>query len=150
MLVPDLPELTRGRPIQLLSADPKNVLYIGNIPKHIGEDQLRKELVSLCGTDIRKVDLCRDTEGRSKGFGWATFVSHSDAEDAVKVLHQKNFHDLTMIAAFAEKKSAEKNAFVLIFLLSVLFIIYYLIDSKKNKNKKQQQQQERRNKGRLR
>lgn len=63
--------------------DPKNKLYVGNLP-YEATDTTLTELFSEYGEVTEAVVISDKFSGRSKGFGFVTFAKDEDAEKAVK------------------------------------------------------------------
>lgn len=58
-------------------------LYVGNLPFSVN-DQTLMDMFSECGT-VESANLITDRDtGRSKGFGFVTMSSDSEAEEAIK------------------------------------------------------------------
>lgn len=64
-------------------------VYVGNLPFSVNEEELKK-LFSSYGK-ISEVSLISDKfSGRSKGFGFVTFVSSEDAQKAISEMNDKD------------------------------------------------------------
>ncbi|HDZ61247.1 MAG TPA: RNA-binding protein [Candidatus Pacearchaeota archaeon] len=69
-------------------ASPSKV-YVGNLPFSVDDDELRK-LFSSYG-EMSEVSLISDKfSGRSKGFGFVTFVKSEDAQKAISEMNDKD------------------------------------------------------------
>ena len=63
-------------------------LYVGNLPYSFGDNELR-ELFAPFG-EISEANIIKDKySGRSKGFGFVTFVEKADAEKAISEVNDK-------------------------------------------------------------
>ena len=64
-------------------------LYVGNLPWSI-DDKGLSELFASYG-DIEEAVLIKDKfSGRSKGFGFVTFVNDADADKAIAEMNEKD------------------------------------------------------------
>jgi len=66
-------------------------LYVKQFPTTWDEAKI-KEMFGAFGT-IANVAISRDTEGKSKGFGFVNYADHTGADAAVKALNGKNIED---------------------------------------------------------
>jgi RNA recognition motif-containing protein len=64
--------------------DQKNKLYVGNLPYNITQEQL-KEIFEKFGEVVEVIIITDKFSGRSKGFGFVTFVDEKAAEEALKM-----------------------------------------------------------------
>ncbi len=67
--------------------DPKK-LYVGNLPWSINADQLR-QMFSEFGEITEAVIITDRISGRSKGFGFVTFIEEESAKIAEQNMNQK-------------------------------------------------------------
>ncbi len=71
-------------------------LFVGNIDWGTNDEQLQ-ELFSQYG-DIEEAVIIKDRfSGRSKGFGFVTFVNDDEADKAVAELHEKDFNGRNLV-----------------------------------------------------
>jgi RNA recognition motif-containing protein len=64
-------------------------LYVGNLPFSVGYEKL-KELFSSFGEVEEAVVISDKFNGRSKGFGFVTFVNDADADKAIAEMNEKD------------------------------------------------------------
>ncbi len=67
-----------------------NKLFVGNIPWSVSSDQLR-EIFSEVGEIEEAVVITDRMSGRSKGFGFVTFVTEEDAQAAIEKFHEYEY-----------------------------------------------------------
>ncbi|KAL6996373.1 hypothetical protein U1Q18_006502 [Sarracenia purpurea var. burkii] len=84
-------------------------LYVKNLGEYVTEDIL-KEKFSEFGK-VRKVLIIKDTEGKSRGFGFINFESHEEAEKAVEALNGAMLGSEKLFVGKAQKK-AEREEFL--------------------------------------
>ena len=63
-------------------------IYVGNLPFSVGQEQL-KELFSQYGEIEEAVVISNKFSGRSKGFGFVSFVDDAAADKAVAEMNKK-------------------------------------------------------------
>ncbi|MBL7059098.1 RNA-binding protein [Candidatus Pacearchaeota archaeon] len=64
-------------------------IYVGNLPWSVDHDKL-KELFASYG-DIEEATVISDKySGRSKGFGFVTYVNDADADKAIAEMNEKD------------------------------------------------------------
>ena len=85
----------------------KKKLFIGNLPWSINEQSL-KDMFSQFG-EISEVVVINDRyTGRSKGFGFVTFVNEADAEKAIAEMAEKEVENRKIIVNVAKPRE-ERN-----------------------------------------
>ena len=75
-------------------------VYVNNLDPNLDESMV-KSCFSLCGTVVQAKVLCY-SNGISKGFGWVTFSSPSEAITAVARFHGKP-HSLSHDSGFCKE-----------------------------------------------
>ncbi len=71
-------------------------LFVGNIAWETSNDQLQ-ELFSQYG-EVEEAIIIKDKfSGRSKGFGFVTFVNDEDADKATSELHEKDYNGRNLV-----------------------------------------------------
>ena len=89
-----------------------NKLFVGNINWNASSEDLQN-IFSEYG-ELEEVVLVKDEQGRSKGFGFITFVNEADAQTAMKAL--QNFEidgrPLFINEARPKEDSRERKPFV--------------------------------------
>jgi hypothetical protein len=77
-------------------------IIVLNLPRNINQDELG-ELFSPYGK-ITSVDLVMDkVKGTSKGFGFVEVSDKTDAQNAIKALHNKKIGENKIRVKFADK-----------------------------------------------
>ena len=71
-------------------------LFVGNLPFKTTSDSL-KELFSQFGEIEEAVVISDKFSGRSRGFGFVTFVNDADADKAIAELHEKEYEGRNLI-----------------------------------------------------
>lgn len=100
----------RVQTVKVVRADPKNVLYVGNIPRGLSEDDVRLALQEATTTyEVTKFKLCTTLEGESKGYGWATFKDHKCAVQGMRLLQSTPVFGLYLNVHMAEPRTQEED-----------------------------------------
>jgi len=81
----------------------KKKLYVGNLPWSMSGDSL-KELFSQYGEISEAIIISDRMSGRSKGFGFVTFVNDADAEKAVAEMHEKEIEGRKIVVNVARPR----------------------------------------------
>jgi len=81
----------------------KKKLYVGNLPWSMSGDSL-KELFSQYGEISEAIIISDRMSGRSKGFGFVTFVNEADAEKAVAEMHEKEIEGRKIVVNVARPR----------------------------------------------
>lgn len=81
----------------------KKKLYVGNLPWGLNNDSL-KELFSTYGEVAEAIVISDRMSGRSKGFGFVTFVNEADAEKAVAEMHNKDVEGRKIVVNVAKPR----------------------------------------------
>ena len=82
-------------------------VFVKNLDETIDEAELEK-LFSAFGK-ITSSSLSRDTEGKSKGFGFVNFENHEDAQKAVDEMNEKEIQGKALFVGRAQKKSERED-----------------------------------------
>jgi RNA recognition motif-containing protein len=61
-------------------------LYVGNLPYSVDDESLHQHFSQFGAVDSAKVIMDRDS-GRSKGFGFVSFMDFKDAAAALREMH---------------------------------------------------------------
>lgn len=86
----------------------KKKLFIGNLPWSINEQSL-KDLFAPFG-EISEVVVINDRyTGRSKGFGFVTFVNEADAEKAIAEMAEKEVENRKIIVNVAKPREERRD-----------------------------------------
>eukprot|EP01116_Phalansterium_solitarium_P017431 TRINITY_DN4293_c0_g1_i1.p1 TRINITY_DN4293_c0_g1~~TRINITY_DN4293_c0_g1_i1.p1 ORF type:complete len:601 (-),score=118.02 TRINITY_DN4293_c0_g1_i1:249-2051(-) len=86
----------RRATVRVQLADPKNVLYIVGIPKDFTYEQASAEVSQNGKVEFTKFDLATDSDGRSRGYGWITYVDHEAALIALRNLQNSFIRGMPM------------------------------------------------------
>ena len=78
-------------------------LFIGNLSWSMSSDDLRDAFASFGDIDDAVVITERDT-GRSRGFGFVTFVNAADADAAIAEMHEKDHMGRPLIVNEARER----------------------------------------------
>ena len=81
----------------------KKKLYVGNLPWSMSGDSLR-ELFAQYGEITEAIIISDRMSGRSKGFGFVTFVNEADAEKAVAEMNEKEIEERKIIVNVARPR----------------------------------------------
>jgi len=101
------------RALRVKSSEQKTVLFLGNLPMELTQDEVRDAVLALLQGKIDAASLRVDVkftpppERRSKGFGFATFQSNAQAEFARRVLSASTVNGRQVNASWAEHPPAE-------------------------------------------
>lgn len=99
---PHIPKKERQQKIEEARSRFTNI-FVKNIDPDVTQEQF-EELVNKYGK-VTSVFLSLDDEGKSRGFAFANFESHDEAQKAVDELHDLEFHGQKLFAARAQKKT---------------------------------------------
>ncbi|MCL4374765.1 RNA-binding protein [Patescibacteria group bacterium] len=86
----------------------KKKLYIGNLPWSVNNDSL-KEMFAAYGEISEAVVITDRYSGRSKGFGFVTFVNEADAEKAVAEMAEKEVGGRKIVVNVARPREERGN-----------------------------------------
>nr|CAB3265476.1 CiGRP1 cold-inducible RNA-binding protein [Phallusia mammillata] len=81
----------------------KNKLYVGNLSYKVDDDMLREEFSKYGDVIEVAVVLDRDTN-RSRGFGFVTYNTEAEAENAKEKLRDVDFHGRTLTVSDANPR----------------------------------------------
>ena len=81
----------------------KKKLYVGNLPWTMTNDSL-KELFATYGEIAEAVIITDRFSGRSKGFGFVTFVNDADAEKAIAEMAEKEVEGRKIVVNVARPR----------------------------------------------
>ena len=80
-------------------------MYVSNLSFHTGEDELRKLFEQFGSVSSAKIITDRET-GRSRGFGFVEMDSTTEANEAMKNLHNKEIEGRAMSVTVAREKTS--------------------------------------------
>ncbi len=86
----------------------KKKLYVGNLPWSVNDQSLR-EMFSPFGEITEAVIISDRYTGRSKGFGFVTFVNEADAEKAVAEMANKEIEGRKIVVNVAKPREERSN-----------------------------------------
>lgn len=76
---------------KVTQADPKNTIYVGNIPPTLNEEQIIQEIERICNERVLRFELHMNPDGTSKCYGWARFSDHETALLCIQTLNSTPF-----------------------------------------------------------
>ena len=85
-------------------------LFVGGLSWGTTDEDLRKAFASYGEITEAKVITDRDT-GRSRGFGFVTFVRDEDAKTAISKMHGTSLDGRTLTVNEAQEKSPRQGTF---------------------------------------
>jgi RNA recognition motif-containing protein len=71
-------------------------LYVGNLSYTVNDSSLQQQFSQFGGVVSAKVMMDRDT-GRSKGFGFVEMSSETEAQAAIRGLHEQSWDGRNMV-----------------------------------------------------
>lgn len=96
-----IPKKDRQSKFEEMKANFTNI-YVKNINPEVTDDEFR-DLFAKYG-DVTSSSLARDSEGKSRGFGFVNFTTHTSASQAVEELNGKDFRGQDLYVGRAQKK----------------------------------------------
>ncbi|KAK3902280.1 hypothetical protein C8A05DRAFT_15650 [Staphylotrichum tortipilum] len=96
-----IPKKDRQSKFEEMKANFTNI-YVKNINVEVTDDEFR-ELFAKYG-DVTSSSLARDAEGKSRGFGFVNFTTHTSASRAVDELNGNEFRGQDLYVGRAQKK----------------------------------------------
>ncbi len=81
----------------------KKKLYVGNLPWSVTNDSLR-ELFGAYGEVSEAIVISDRMSGRSKGFGFVTFVNEADSDKAIAEMHNKDVDGRKIVVNVAKPR----------------------------------------------
>lgn len=81
----------------------KKKLFVGNLPWSLNEQSLR-EMFSPYGEIVEAIVISDRYTGRSKGFGFVTFVQEADAEKAIAEMANKEIEGRKIVVNIAKPR----------------------------------------------
>lgn len=103
----------KGRKLKCSASQAKNKLFIGNIPRNWGEDDMKK-VVSRVGPGVVLVELLKDQQNssRNRGFAFIEYYNHACAEYSRQRMSNSNFKldDNAPTVSWADPKSGESSS----------------------------------------
>ncbi len=96
-----IPKKDRQSKFEEMKANFTNI-YVKNINPEVTDEEFR-ELFAKYG-DVTSSSLARDNEGKSRGFGFVNFTTHTSASQAVDELNNLDFRGQDLYVGRAQKK----------------------------------------------
>ncbi len=96
-----IPKKDRQSKFEEMKANFTNI-YVKNISPDVSDDEFR-DLFAKYG-DVTSSSLARDNEGKSRGFGFVNFTTHTSASQAVDELNNLDFRGQELYVGRAQKK----------------------------------------------
>ncbi|CAH8668457.1 unnamed protein product [Heterobilharzia americana] len=84
-----------------------NNLYIKNFPPETDDDKLM-EMFTEFG-EIKSACVMKDSDGKSKGFGFVCYLDPDHAENAVRTMHGKEIEGRALYCARAQRKEERQE-----------------------------------------
>ncbi|KAJ3019058.1 Polyadenylate-binding protein 1 [Thoreauomyces humboldtii] len=100
------PRKERMSKVEEMKANYTNV-YVKNLADSIDHDRMLRTFGEF--GQVTSAVLCKDSDGKSRGFGFVNFSSHGEARNAVQNLHEKEVDGKQLYVGRAQKK-AEREA----------------------------------------
>ena len=103
-----VPKDIRERYRQNLNEKSNVNVYVKNFERSVSEETIRKAFMAY--GNITNVRIMRDTKGFSKGFGFVSFTTHEEAENAIKGMNGKTFgHRIITVTYYTPKYQVESQ-----------------------------------------
>ncbi|KAL0309515.1 UNVERIFIED_CONTAM: Heterogeneous nuclear ribonucleoprotein Q [Sesamum radiatum] len=103
----------KGKKLKCSTSQAKHKLFIGNVPRNWGEEDMKK-IVNKAGPGVIAVELLKDPQNssRNRGFAFVEYYNHACAEYSKKKMSNPNFKldDNAPTVSWADPKSAESSS----------------------------------------
>lgn len=103
----------KGKKVKCSTSQAKNKLFIGNIPKSWGENDIKK-VVSKIGPGVSNIELLKDPQNsdRNRGFVFVEYYNHACAEYSREKMSKPKFkiEGKAPTVSWADPKNAESSA----------------------------------------
>jgi RNA recognition motif-containing protein len=83
-------------------------LYVGNLSYAVTNEQLG-QLFSQAGTVLEAIVVMDKLSGRSKGFGFVTFGTQEEADQAMSLLNETDYEGRKLIVNPARPQAPREN-----------------------------------------
>jgi len=104
-------KMVRGRPCRVKLSEYKNVLFIGNIPTDLSEEEVLDAIKRLCAPITTEIVVELKTgpppQRKSRGFCFATFLKHPVADACKKILSVATISGRPLNVSWAENLNRE-------------------------------------------
>ncbi|KAK2944532.1 hypothetical protein BLNAU_20538 [Blattamonas nauphoetae] len=95
-------------PVQVSLHDENNTLYLINLPFKMTEQQIQEVIESVAEIPVERFVLGKRFDGKSKGFGWATYSTHKQALTAKAALNDYPISERFKLAvSFARRRGVD-------------------------------------------
>ncbi|KAK2962872.1 hypothetical protein BLNAU_2307 [Blattamonas nauphoetae] len=96
--------------VQVSLYDENNTLYLINLPFKMTEQQIQEEIEAIAEIPVERFVLGKRFDGKSKGFGWATYSTHTQALTALTALHDYPISDrFNLSVSFARRRGVDQR-----------------------------------------
>ncbi|KAL0347039.1 UNVERIFIED_CONTAM: Heterogeneous nuclear ribonucleoprotein Q [Sesamum calycinum] len=103
----------KGKKLKCSTSQAKHKLFIGNVPRNWGEEDMKK-IVNKAGPGVIAVELLKDPQNssRNRGFAFVEYYNHACAEYSREKMSNPNFKldDNAPTVSWADPKSAESSS----------------------------------------
>nr|GMD03755.1 heterogeneous nuclear ribonucleoprotein R [Ipomoea batatas] len=102
----------KGRKVKCSPAQAKHRLFIGNVPRNWGEEEMKKA-VNKVGPGVIKIELLKDQQNssRNRGFAFIEFYNNACAEYSRQKMSNPNFKldDSSPTVSWADPRNADSS-----------------------------------------
>ncbi|KAK4396533.1 Heterogeneous nuclear ribonucleoprotein Q [Sesamum angolense] len=103
----------KGKKLKCSTSQAKHKLFIGNVPRNWGEEDMKK-IVNKAGPGVIAVELLKDPQNssRNRGFAFVEYYNHACAEYSREKMSNPNFKldENAPTVSWADPKSAESSS----------------------------------------
>ncbi|KAL0374862.1 UNVERIFIED_CONTAM: Heterogeneous nuclear ribonucleoprotein Q [Sesamum radiatum] len=103
----------KGKKLKCSTSQAKHKLFIGNVPRNWGEEDMKK-VVNKAGPGVIAVELLKDPQNssRNRGFAFVEYYNHACAEYSRQKMSNPNFKldDNAPTVSWADPKTAESSS----------------------------------------
>lgn len=95
--------------VKVQFADPKNTLYLNNLPKEMSLESLQNKITELGQAKPTKFDLHVTSDSKPKGYGWVSYENHEVAVKVMKNLQEILLQGSPISVSLAEPKAIDRR-----------------------------------------
>lgn len=103
----------KGRKLRCSLSQSKHRLFIGNIPKSLGDEEIKK-ILEMNGPGVEKIELLKDAQNpsRNRGFVFVEYYNHACADYSRQKMSNSNFKidGTTPTVTWADPKNSDTSA----------------------------------------
>ncbi|XP_052174797.1 heterogeneous nuclear ribonucleoprotein Q [Diospyros lotus] len=103
----------KGKKVKCSTSQAKNKLFIGNVPRNWGEEDMKKVVAGI-GPGVTTVELLKDptNSSRNRGFAFIEYYNHACAEYSRQNMSKPEFKldDNAPTVSWADPKNAESSS----------------------------------------